>query len=428
MFDGPLHKIQRRTLQTAKLFGTTVTAEQPSAGTHPETYTDYAFPVLGQGTISLTINATGAFRIVLNSVKHQSGEDRRVLVLEVGAGATRFRVCDDDDPASVIAETTDPEALVDAGVARTYWLSVDKNNRLLRFGKGEMLPALCLFECGLTESVHVSGEDPFAFVASLRYIGLVDVAEEDVTDHCLWAVPVTTVLPPSLVAPDVLTVEDIANEAHTVVAHLPSACQVLYGTVAGQAITLNTADFPDFSAAIDHSIDTAGCICSEKLKAKESEFGDPAETYLRVTIGPNEGDSPGSPYVVEIWPAGHYSPIHDHGKACAIIKVLHGLIQVELFPELSPEITEPFAVAMFEPGDVTYLTPQLYQVHRLQNPAGQGMTATIQCYRYADEDMAHYEYFDYIDKNDKIQVFAPNSDWEFLAFKKLIREEWANRT
>lgn len=35
-----------------------------------------------------------------------------------------------------------------------------------------------------------------------------------------------------------------------------------------------------------------------------------------------QGDSPGVPYVLEIWPAGHFSPIHDHGDSNAVIKVV----------------------------------------------------------------------------------------------------------
>ena len=28
--------------------------------------------------------------------------------------------------------------------------------------------------------------------------------------------------------------------------------------------------------------------------------------------------------MLEIWPSGHHSPVHDHGNACAVIKVLYG--------------------------------------------------------------------------------------------------------
>lgn len=48
-------------------------------------------------------------------------------------------------------------------------------------------------------------------------------------------------------------------------------------------------------------------------------------TYLRVTVGDNSsGASPGcSPYVLEVWPAGHSSPVHNHGSSFVVMKVLH---------------------------------------------------------------------------------------------------------
>ncbi len=94
----------------------------------------------------------------------------------------------------------------------------------------------------------------------------------------------------------------------------------------------------------------------------------------------------------------------------------------ELYPELASDLTQYFAEATFEKGDVTFLSPEFYQGHKLINksPPGQ-MMATIQCYRYPDSDNIHYEYFDYIDEH-AIEHFTPNSDWEFLDFKRLLRE------
>ena len=68
---------------------------------------------------------------------------------------------------------------------------------------------------------------------------------------------------------------------------------------------------------------TPGCLLHETLDKKSGEFGesDPLETYLRVTLGQSVGNSPGIPYVLEIWPSGHYSPIHNHGGCNAVIKV-----------------------------------------------------------------------------------------------------------
>ena len=60
----------------------------------------------------------------------------------------------------------------------------------------------------------------------------------------------------------------------------------------------------------------------------------PKQCYIRVSVGLPSGCSPGIPYVLEIWPPGHFSPIHNHGNAFGIVRMLHGSITSErpLFP------------------------------------------------------------------------------------------------
>ncbi|KAF9114751.1 hypothetical protein BGX30_006494 [Mortierella sp. GBA39] len=403
-------------------------ADTPPGTGWPVAFTNYEFPVSGQGTISLTFKTDQPFRIVLGSEKNLDGT---LLVLEVNLQKTVLRRDNGTDAAGVIAETPAKKALLDPGTMISYWMSLDYLNARVRFGKGEMLPQLVVFEAPLPVGATANAQAASNY-KNLRYIGLAvwtGTPQPVALAHLLWPLPVVLTPPPVLVTSDRITLDMIARNEATVVASLPDACQVLYGNVAGPDIKLNTPDFQDFSDAINYSIITPGCICYEKLKEKASEFGkpEPKETYLRITIGPNQGDSPGSPYVLEIWPGKHYSPIHDHGEACAVIKVLHGDIWVELYSELNPKITDYFTEAVFHEGEVTYLTPEYYQVHKLvnRNPPG-NMTATIQCYRYPDDSTVHWEYFDYLD-GDKIKRFLPNSDWEYFEFRALIRAEWANK-
>ena len=63
---------------------------------------------------------------------------------------------------------------------------------------------------------------------------------------------------------------------------------------------------------------TEGCLLHKTLKNKP---------YLRITIGPSAKQSPGIPYVLEFWPPGSKSAVHNHGSVCAIIKVVFGTIQ-----------------------------------------------------------------------------------------------------
>jgi hypothetical protein len=407
----------------------------------PLTFTSYEFPVHGQGAVSFTLKANQPFRIVLASQIVPGGT---VLALEVGSVNTTLRADNGTSERGVIQQTTDPKALLDANKAASYWLSVDSVNGRVRFGKGEMLPQFTVFEVPLmplADAAAVPTADAGAVarpateepLRALRYIGLAAPANQplpEVLTHFLWPVPVVLTPSPRLLGGDAITLEHLARNDATTSVSLPSACQALYGSVAGAAIELDTPDFPDFSAAIDHSIVTPGCICYERLREKAGDFGNPdiKETYLRITFGPNQAESPGSPFVLEIWPGNHYSPVHDHGNACAVIKVLHGDIWIELYPDLHPKLTDYFEEALFHKGDVTYLTPGCHQVHRLvnHNPSGR-MTATFQCYRYPDDDVVHWEYFDYI-ADGEVQPFEPNSDWQYLEFREMIRAEWQRHT
>jgi hypothetical protein len=59
---------------------------------------------------------------------------------------------------------------------------------------------------------------------------------------------------------------------------------------------------------------------------------------------------------MEIWTSNNYSPIHSHADSNAVIRVLHGSINVTLFPFLGA--IEPFAEADFEKDDFTWLSPE----------------------------------------------------------------------
>ena len=103
---------------------------------------------------------------------------------------------------------------------------------------------------------------------------------------------------------------------------------------------------------------------------------------MRITLGRNSGESPGIPYVMEIWPSNHYSPIHSHADSNAVIRVLHGSIHVSLFPFLGEGTDiEPFAEADFDKDEITWLSPQLNQIHQLRNNTDD-VCITIQCYMY----------------------------------------------
>jgi hypothetical protein len=298
-----------------------------------------------------------------------------------------------------------------------YWISLDSQNFLFKAGIGEARTETVLSTYQFTKNYKM-------FLENLETIVITD----DITPIRLLRDPITQKVPLLIKDTHSLTMEKIAKSNVLPKSNLSLIGQKLHDCISGKKFILDDNSFPDFSKAIERSIVTPGLWCNKRLLEKANEFGKPNvnETYLRITLGQNNGESPGIPYVMEIWPPGHYSPIHNHGGASAIIKVLHGSINVKLFPFLSSEVKE-FAIADFHKNDITWISPTLNQVHQLHN-IGEKTCVTIQCYMYENDDTTHYDYFDYIDDDThKIEQFEPDSDMDFLSFKKLMKEEWAAR-
>jgi len=309
-----------------------------------------------------------------------------------------------------------------------YWFSLDAQNQQLYAGVGEARLDTAIYSYKFTQ---LKGNK-----LSLELLSMIEVPPESASLKPLRLLrdPVTLTVPMLIKHTNELTMMDIAKGTHLPTANLSTMGQKLYNCIAGPKFVLDDNDFPDFSKAIEYSIKTPGLWCNTRLQEKANEFSkdkpNPDETYLRITLGQNNGESPGVPYVMEIWPIGHFSPVHNHGASNAVIKVLHGSIHVKLFPFLcdSSGSVPEFRTAEFKKGDITWITENLNQVHQLENLKTQTETCiTIQCYMYDEDNVAHYEYFDYLDGDGKKQQYEPDSDMDFVAFKKQIKEEWINK-
>ena len=46
---------------------------------------------------------------------------------------------------------------------------------------------------------------------------------------------------------------------------------------------------------------------------------------------------------------------------------------------------------------------------------------------YGNENKIHYDYFDYITEDGKIEQYEPDSDMDFVEFKNLMKKEWNNK-
>jgi len=309
-----------------------------------------------------------------------------------------------------------------------YWFSLDAQNQILSAGIGEARIETQVYR-------FVFPSDPNVWANNKLFLeSLSQIISTDIVPMRLLRDPITLNVPLLVKNTDDLTMLDIAKGTYMPKANLNASSQQLYDCIAGKQFVLDTDDFPDFSKAIEYSLKTPGLWCNTRIKEKSEEFtpGHPnvAETYLRITLGQNNGESPGIPYVMEIWPVGHYSPIHNHGSAEAVIRVLHGQLDVSLYPFLcgQKDGIPPFAIPTIQKDDITWISETLNQTHQLHNPATNSQACiTIQCYMYDGDNVVHYDYFDYIDENGSIKQYTPDSDMDFVQFKETMRKEWEQK-
>lgn len=358
--------------------------------------------IAGQGTI--LFDASEACTLRFTDVSGTSG-----IAVEFSPGSVQAHLIPSLEP--LIDQNNTKGLSTEQGAY--YWVSLDAQNQRIQAGVGEARKETAIYSYQL--------KDKKSFLESLT-----TVKPRALQIRTLLRDPITVSVPLAVKHTDELTMDAIAAGTHMPYANLSLTSQKLYKCISGKKFTLATPDFPDFVKAIEYSIATPGRWCYERLKEKANEFGkpNPEETYLRITLGENNGESPGVPYVMEIWPPAHYSPVHNHGGSSALIRVLNGAINVSLFPFLGA--SEAFGTAVFKKEDVTWISPALNQVHQLKN-IGTETCITVQCYMYETSDTKHYDYFDYMDTDNTVQKFEPDSDMDFLSFKALMKTEWAEK-
>ncbi|GAA5611270.1 hypothetical protein CP981_01300 [Streptomyces platensis] len=154
-----------------------------------------------------------------------------------------------------------------------------------------------------------------------------------------------------------------------------------------------------------------------------------------------EGDI-GSPVVLEIWPAQHYSPIHSHGHTTGIVFCLAGQLDVMVYEHLDWNATK-LGLLTLTPGQCAWLSKDTYAVHRVFCPmnGGDGTTgpgymnstdefgASFHVYlnpegtavEHHDGDSNSRDSFDYIDEDGKDQRhFATHSDLSWSILRRVL--------
>jgi hypothetical protein len=195
----------------------------------------------------------------------------------------------------------------------------------------------------------------------------------------------------------------------------------------------NGQDDKDLIDAINYSLDNEGCLLNTTLMKKMSKAKDKKSTYLRVPFGFDANDigQPGQPLVLEIWPKGHYSPVHNHGNALAIIKLLSGTLKSEWYNPLSDnyyEKPEIIKSSYLYASNITWMTSCYYQTHKLINIRNDIAAVSIQAYSHVESQSEddYLEYFNFIlPPSPQLIKFYPNADFKNLTeFENTILNEY----
>ena len=323
----------------------------------------------------------------------------------------------------------------------SYWISFDRDSLLIKYGKGYMMkettfqiidfndknnekarqnvvktffnPALPLYLMVFIHTKHLGPKMPLiealpAFQFKTR--------------------PLAGNLPPLVKDSSAVTLFDLDRGEFTFSADLPTACQELYYSLKGCELEYPENPVIKLSDAMRYSINTKDKFLNRIIETKKGEFGTADQVYIRVTLGPDTLTGPGIPFVLEIWPSGCRSPIHDHGGACATIKVLFGQIQISVYNKATNPACPMKPLLKFDAkqGDFTWIDENWYQSHQLKNTTND-FCATIQSYRYGDEDEIQWPGFDYIQNDDTCggqEIFYPNSDATFMEMRDAVLKEY----
>lgn len=445
-------------------------------------------PLSGEGVVSVNIKrrTTFAIRIQPATVRQEQCDQNDKMQTDEEAGeegyveveiSTREAILKAKRPYCEVelGPRTERSGGLEEGKKVSYWFSFNRNDRVLKYGKGYIMEQTALltqsfpfpkteeesdpwdfiFRPDTTKEIVIKDVDYIKFLAmledpkqsrmflSLSQVDMHDRAAQACHTLCqdeqtklkslvdvekkvsFYPHPLTKNWSPLVLDSSKATLDILSTNHFTMSASLPTTCRELYENVSSPGVALDWPySNPRLSDAINYSINTKDKILYKKLQEKKQR-GD--FEYLRVTVGSDRGSSPGIPYVLEIWPAKSESPIHNHGNAFAVIKVLYGAVKVTVYNKTWPgedkETPEELMNFTAIQGDVTWISPNWFQTHKLTNESDQLFCATIQCYKYGQEDELMWPYFDYLE-GKTVKEFLPDSDFEFKKLREGLLQEY----
>lgn len=150
------------------------------------------------------------------------------------------------------------------------------------------------------------------------------------------------------------------------------------------------------------------------------------QAYIRIDCF---GADVKSPCVLEIWPGGCYSPIHEHAGATGIIKGLVGRVDVMLYEQklLEPALKKVGMLTLSK-GDTGWLSQsygkQLYQIHQVYCPmAEDDYAATFHIYINWQKETFSYCENNEENSNCQQKEFVTVSHYHWHDLKSILMEE-----
>lgn len=122
-------------------------------------------------------------------------------------------------------------------------------------------------------------------------------------------------------------------------------------------------------------------ILHQKSLKAERVYGDPKKTYIRIGLGFKDFAKFRSQPVLELWPLGYSSPIHQHGGCAGSVRIIHGQLDSKLYESLQADRPmrfrrgdckldslpqRPHEVLQLRAGDTTWLNRESWFVHAVE--------------------------------------------------------------
>lgn len=411
------------------------------------------FPVAAGGVVSYTGTVWTGFRLVVGRKmlpSADSGSDTQLLVLEVQQGAALLGLADQQGHMEILASIYGDPTGLEPGHNTTYWLSLDARG-IVKYGKGYHMEETTLLHCCL----------PGGKVGSKGSTWWRSPCRKTVTLHGLPGTPTPTLCstydaqleqlscsqggivtfdrrplmhnPPAVIInPGSATLLDLGWRSGLPACDLPPACQALYAQLKAPDIDLEH-DCPlglSLVAAIRHSLQTPGALLNTTLLAKAGRCCKgrlSKQCYIRVSVAAARGDSPGDPFVLEIWPPGHSSPVHSHGNVFGVTRMLYGTLALRIYNKSLHHDQKPLQHLTLEQGQLTWFSPNWYQTHQLENCSNTDFCCSINGFQYGQEDNVHWPFMRFKGAAvGDVHDFEPVCDFDFTELRDALLEEYQN--